>query len=290
MRRFLAIMIVLIIFANLVFLQMKMDSSRNSFSQQKKPLLIFPKPSIVRALSLGHINIIADYYWLKTIQYLGGKIQEHEKPNHIWDYANFVTNLSPRFFEAYYYPSVIMIVFQLYPEKNIALLQKGIQNLPTNKDLFFLAGFVSYFFLDNHQQAADYFFKAAEYSGYYGYAILASRILAEKGNIDLSESLLKELAKGSENQRWSKEIQNMQKGLEQRKGLDFLDKKIELYYQEYGKYPEEIQDIVKSGLIAPNELPEDPFGGQYYIDRNTHKAKSTKEYYLGVFKPKEFQK
>ena len=82
----------------------------------------------------------------------------------------------------------------------------------------------------------------------------------------------------------------MTNGIQQRKQLDFLNQKIAEYNQTYQKYPNRIQDLTDSGLIAPSQLPSDPFGGQYYIDAGTHQARSTKEYYLGVYRPKAFEK
>jgi len=289
MSRALMILLALLLYVNLVFLQNKIDRLRQSAPRPENPLLIFPRPALVRALSLGHINLIADYYWLKTIQYLGTKILQESPPLQIWRYANFVTELSPGFFEAYYYPSVIMIVYRITPRENLALLEKGERYYPRSKDLALLLGFVNYYFARDNQKAAKYFEKAYQLSGYQPYALLATRLLAEKGNLEYGQAILGELANDTRNPAFQNSIREMMKGMEQRKHLDFLDQKIEEYQQKYSAPPETIQDLIQAQLLSPEQLPGDPLGGKYYIDPQTHRAKSTREYYLGVYKPKEFQ-
>ena len=61
----------LMLLAGTICLQKVMDQRRLRSFASGGSLLIFPKPSILRAASMGHSNLVADYYWLKTIQYLG---------------------------------------------------------------------------------------------------------------------------------------------------------------------------------------------------------------------------
>ena len=77
--------------------------------------------------------------------------------------------------------------------------------------------------------------------------------------------------------------------MEQKKQLDFLNRKLEEYRQKYGDYPKDLSDLVKSELVQPQELPQDPFGGKYYIDPASHQVKSAKPYYVGVYRSKEFR-
>jgi len=276
-----------LLFAGLIVSQNRLDQTRTMVSSQGDAAVYFPKPEIVRLASLGHINLTADYYWLKTIQYLGNCISRKTKPLHLYDYADFVTDISPQFFEAYYYPAAVMITDRITPQQNITLLEKGRRNLPNKGELAYLLGFSYYFFMNDREKAAKNLFEAAKLRNYAPYGILASRIVAEGNNPDLSLSFLQEMYKDPKLGNWTGSMNQMVAGLNQRKDMDLLNKLIEQFKADTGAYPEKLEQLVSSGLTK--EIPKDPVGGSYFIDPQTHQAKSSKEFYTGVYRSKDWK-
>lgn len=279
--------IAILLFAGLILLQNLLDRSRIIITTNLEEPVYFPKPEIIRIASLNHINLAADYYWLKTIQYLGACLSQKTKPLHLFDYANFVTDIDPKFFEAYYYPAAIMITDRITPKQNIALLEKGRKFLPDSGELAYLLGFSYYFFMNERDKAAKNLLEAAKLRDYAPYGILASRILAEGNNPDLSLSFLQEMSKDPKLGNWTGSMNQMVSGLNQRKDLDLLNQLIEKYKTDTGAYPEKLEQLVSAGLTK--EIPKDPAEGTYYIDPETHQAKSTKEFYTGVYQRKDWQ-
>jgi tetratricopeptide (TPR) repeat protein len=278
----------LLLLAAVVYLQNSMDQRQLRSFASGESLVIFPKPSILRAASLGHANLAADYYWLKTIQYLGTCIILKIKPVKIYQYAEFVTDVDPGFFEAYYYPAVVMSVDQITPEQNIALLEKGRKNLPEKGEIAYLLGFAYYYSMGEREKAAKNLEDAAKLRDYAPYAILAARIRAEGNNPDLSLSFLGELTKDPKMKTWAGSVNQMILGLNQRKALDQLNQAIKQFYTTQNRDPVELNELKDKGLIPT--IPQDPLGGTFYIDPQTHQAKSTKQFYSGVYKPPGWEK
>ena len=276
----------LFLYLNIIYFQSDLDQIHTRIFVQGERPLIFPRASVVRALSLGHRNLLADYYWLKEIQYLGKCIEQKIKPFQLFKYAQFITEIDPYFFEVYYYTSAVMIAERIMPEEIVKLLERGKKYLPDKKQIPFHLGFTYYYFLKEYDKAAENLDLAAKLSGYLPYAILAARIRAEKGNIDLSMAILQELVKETGKTRWSRSAIKFLKGLEQKKYLEMLNEKVREYFEQFGFWPKNLEELVKAGLIK--EIPQDPVGGRFYLDPNTHQVKSTKEYYVGVYKKPEW--
>jgi len=280
-------LIAALLYVSLFCAQNRLDREQALAFQQSGRLVIFPKPSVVRLASLGHKNLLADYYWLKTIQYLGACIMLKIKPMRLYRYAQFVTDIDPKFFEAYYYPAAVMIVDRISPEQTIALLEKGKKSLPDQGLIPALLGFSYYYFMHDNEQAAQNFDLAAKLRNYAGYAILAARIRGEEGSAEVSLDFLNQLTQDSKMSRWASEINQMIIGLGQHKQLALLNRLIDQYQSLKGQYPNRVSDLVKAGLIS--QIPQDPMGGNYYIDPETHRAKSTQEFYTGVYRPRGWE-
>jgi len=276
--------IAVLLFAIIVITQRQIDQSQLKALAAGESLLIFPRPSVVRMASLNHKNLAADYYWLKTIQYLGACIILKSKPVNLYKYAEFITDIDPGFFEAYYYPAVVMTVDRLTPLENIALLEKGRKNLPEKGEIAYLLGFGYYYFMGERLKAAQNLKDAARLRNYAPYAMLASRILAEGNNPELSLSFLSELAKDPKLGNWTGSMNQMIAGLKQRQILDQLNQKIAEYQDLKHHFPEKLEELVAAGLLP--SLPQDPLGGKFYLDRQTRQAESTKKFYAGVYRPR----
>jgi len=286
LKIFIAGILAIFLYLNLLMFQKDIDRIRKKIFIAGERPLVFPKASVVRLASLGHKNLLADYYWLKEIQYIGKCMEEKIKPFQTYRYADFITDIDPYFFEVYYFSSAIMIFERITPDENIKLLEKGKKYLPNKKQIPFHLGFVYYYFKKNYEKAAENLELAAKISGQLIYAIFAARIRAEKGNLELGAKLIKEMLKDPRAKRWREGAIQFLKGIDQKRILNMLNQKISEYYKLYGRYPERLEELVKMGLLS--QIPQDPAEGEFYIDPITHQAKSTKEIYLGVYKPPEW--
>ena len=106
------------------------------------------------------------------MQYYGDtKLSVDEKKNYdqLYPLLDITTSLDPHFNIAYRFGSILLS--EGYPngpgqtDEAIALLQKGIREMPGKWQYFHDAGFVEYWWRRDSQAAADWFMKALEAAG-----------------------------------------------------------------------------------------------------------------------------
>lgn len=94
-----------------------------------------------KRMSLGFSGLVADWYWMRSLQYVGRKIVAQPGDvqiddlkslnlNLLYPLLDTATTLDPQFMAAYEYGGVVLPAIN--DEDAIRLLQKGLQNNPTH--------------------------------------------------------------------------------------------------------------------------------------------------------------
>jgi len=123
-------------------------------------------PETARRLALGFGGLVADWYWLSALQYVGRKIQEEAQtgradlqqateldrikavnPQALVRLFEMITTLDPRFTAVYEFAAVVLPTVD--PSAAVTLLEKGIQ---ANPDQWYL-----------HQQLAYIYWQRGDY-------------------------------------------------------------------------------------------------------------------------------
>ncbi|OGD63087.1 hypothetical protein A3A71_03825 [Candidatus Berkelbacteria bacterium RIFCSPLOWO2_01_FULL_50_28] len=132
-----------------------------SFNQYIEPQPL--SPVLARAVSFGATEFVADYYWLKTIQYYGGG-DPYGKYRKLAELFNLVTDLSPKFTQAYQ-TGLIILPGEGFVDEAIALGKKGEKNLPESWEMPYYTGLVYHMQKKDYINAAREFKKAAVLPG-----------------------------------------------------------------------------------------------------------------------------
>ena len=120
-----------------------------------------PAPSEARMVSLGFDNLLADFYWLSFVQYVGENRQDGYTDAE--KYIDLITGLDPRFVPAYYFASFIIGSEQKHPDIADRIINRGIAANPENWCLPFIAGINQYLYAHNDRLAAKYYRMAAKF-------------------------------------------------------------------------------------------------------------------------------
>jgi hypothetical protein len=123
--------------------------------------LYFPNGRFLRESAVGFREMAADYLWFQTVQYYGG----YRKGEHDMRYFDLlidgVTNLDPRFVEAYYFASLVACLDFGDIPRAVDILRLGIQHNPYVACLPFHIGFMYYVFEKDFPRARLWFDVAA---------------------------------------------------------------------------------------------------------------------------------
>ncbi len=127
----------------------------------------------IKKMSLGLDGIIADIYWIRTVQYFGGKLLEANAPlsmnstknirmDLLAPYLKIIVDLDPQHIQAYRFGAIFL------PERDlpaaIALLEHGIEQNPQNWRFYQDIGYI-YWQAGNYEKAAEYYERGGQVPG-----------------------------------------------------------------------------------------------------------------------------
>ena len=133
-----------------IVLQRWMDAQRGVGSAVEEALYVNSGQTLKRA-SLGFNGLLADLYWLRTIQYFGSKSQQLKGDINIgnvgeWNLTllepliNITTELDPNYVSAYRFGSVFLP--DINPESAVKLAERAIADNPNDWRLYQDLGFI----------------------------------------------------------------------------------------------------------------------------------------------------
>ena len=142
-----------------------LDAGRPTLRARVQDEVPYVSPDTAKRFSLGFSGLVADWYWLKALQYIGGKLEEQASrarerpsaaeldrlkaldPRVLVRLFDMISTLDPRFTAVYEFAAVILPVVDV--PAAVTLLEKGIQ---ANPDQWYL-----------HQQLAYIYWQRGDY-------------------------------------------------------------------------------------------------------------------------------
>ncbi|MBK7934075.1 MAG: hypothetical protein IPK01_11370 [Acidobacteria bacterium] len=145
--------------------------------------------SKLKGFALGFEGLMADWYWMRSLQYIGGKIVNSKtdiniddlrelNPRLLYPSLDNATDLDPHFTAAYAYGAVILPAID--EEKAIAIAKKGIENNPNEWRLYQHLGYI-YWKLKRYDESADIYAKGAQIEGASPFMKLMSAAMKTEG-------------------------------------------------------------------------------------------------------------
>ncbi|MFN8555386.1 MAG: hypothetical protein U0103_28300 [Candidatus Obscuribacterales bacterium] len=142
---------------------------------------LLPSPEAARLCSFGFDAVIADFYWLLFMQYVGDHSSRAvDKYSKSYDYLNLITGLDANFGEAYYFAAFLIGSEMKKPQLAAELIDKGISANPRAWSIPFVAGINQYLYARNETKAASYYRIAANLPGAPEWLERQSKILEAK--------------------------------------------------------------------------------------------------------------
>ncbi|MDX8388298.1 MAG: hypothetical protein R8M46_07180 [Ghiorsea sp.] len=234
-------------YAQLFFVQEKQKSIKEVRLLPSMPTEVFQ--------ILGHSymeQLIADMLFIKVAVFYGGG---HKISDSVDEMANhFVTmnKLNPKMIDFYYRTEAALAdKGDEYVRTTNQILKVGREALPNQVTIPYFEGFNYFYYLDEPIKAAELLRLASTYDVKYKWlGHLASTLEARGGNIRAGLVWLKgmhaSMDEGDEKERYAKDIQDYEKGME-------VNMALARFVEKHGQYPESLTDLIPSEL---NALPK----------------------------------
>jgi hypothetical protein len=190
-----------------VFVQMTRDRWYHTDTPAEQ-ILYVRSPETMRRMALSYDALVADVYWIRAIQHFGNSRLGGRRYDLLYPLLDLATSLDGRFNIAYRFGSLFLAEPPPggpgRPDLAIALLQKGVKEMPRNWHYYQDAGFVYYFRYKDYEKAAEWFRRGSEIEGAPWFLkSLAASTLAKGADREASRLLYQSIAETADND-WMK--------------------------------------------------------------------------------------
>ena len=230
-----------------------------------KDLLYMPNGKYLKAISLGHAPLLADFVYLWAIQYYSDYSQadRYRYVEHV--FGDVIAELDPGYIDPYWLGALILTTEGRDEEAGLRLLDRGFEKNPSQWILPFLAGWECQRF-GQFDRAAAYFDRAAKAPGAPPDLFrLKAGMTARTGNLKEAIARWQDVLDDPRNNDEARAIAARQiRTLSVRADVEALDTAIATYRERNGRLPRRLDELVRAGILSA--LPSDPDGNAYAYD------------------------
>lgn len=265
MKRIFAILALAVAASLAHFSQSLAQPQRTSESNLPDPFVL-PRGATIRATSLGQQTTLADWYWLKLVQYVGTPDAIRQGLPQLFQLADVITDLDPEYGYAYQVAGIVLSANQRFDESN-AILAKGMEHVPDRWQLPFYAGYNRWYETEDLSSGAELVLRAAKSPGSPAYlSSLAAKLYSSAGQVETAIGMVESILAQDPPEQVREDMLARRTELLVERDLQFLEKAIALYEQRYGSLPLSLA-LLEGSVIR--QLPLTPDGTAYLYDPTT---------------------
>ena len=240
---------------------------------------LYLSPTTARKLSLGFNGLAADWYWMRSLQYVGGKILNHSGAIALDDLSQLnlkllapmldnATTLDPQFMDPYEYAAVVLPAVDV--QEAIRLTRKGIEANPNAWRLYHQLGYI-YWQQQDYATAAEVYGRGAQLPDAPDWMqAMKARMAAEGGSRATAREIYTHMYEQSADKSVKDMAQRRLMQLDSWDERDALRKVLSAQQSRTGRCPSNWRDVelMLRALRAPLDAsgaPLDPSGAPYVL-------------------------
>jgi hypothetical protein len=236
--------------------QIHIDGSPGTARAQHEGLYLWSGEQI-RRLTPGFEDLMADVYWLRTVQYFGSQraYATDKRFDLLGPLVTITTDIDPRLEIAYRYGATFLAEQRPLgagnPEAAIVLLRRGVDRNPRNWKLRQDLGLFYVFFMNDAVQASGVLLEAATIPGAPSFLkTLAAQVLAKGGERQSSKMLWQQIYEESEPGQLRDNAGLHLRQLQSLDVVDALNGAAREFARRAGRPPATLEELRRSGLTA----------------------------------------
>ncbi len=242
---------------------------------------LYLNASNVKHLSLGFNGLVADWYWMRSLQYVGGKIinlPEHVPLDHLGQLnlkllaplLDSATTLDPQFMEPYQFAAVVLPDVDV--QEAIRITKKGIAANPSQWKLYHHLGFI-YWQQKDYHAAGEAYEQGSRLPGARTWMkTMRARMASDGGSRDTARQIYRQLYEDASDNQVKDMARKRLLRLDSMDMEDTLRKLMVAYKSKIGRCPEswrEMGPLLSAVKIRVDSAgaPFDPAGTPYVLVR-----------------------
>jgi tetratricopeptide (TPR) repeat protein len=272
--------IILIGLASAVGLSRWIDAHRPPINPTVAEEQLYLNGTTAKRISLGFNGLAADWYWMRSLQYVGGKILNTHQKIQLDDMSplnlkllapllDAATTLDPEFMEPYEYAAVVLPAVNV--QDAIRIINKGIAANPSAWRLYQHLGYI-YWQQKDFTASADAYGRGAAISGAPRWMeAMKAKMINEGGSRDTARDIYLHMYQEAGDDQLKEMARRYLMRLDSLDELDGLRKIIAAYRSRSGRCASSWKDLeqVFRALrlrIDSSGAPLDPSGTPYVLD------------------------
>jgi len=270
-----------------VMLSRWLDNRRTSTAARFGEEQLYLDGATARRLTLGFNGLAADWYWMRSLQYLGRKIVNYQD-THAGEFQlndlstlelrllpqllQVTTTLDPQFIAAYEYGAVILP--EVNREAAVSLLNQGIAANPSSWRLYQHLGYI-YWQNQDYEKAGETYATGARLPGAPAWmTAMAARMKAERGSRDAAREMYRHLGESSSDNAIKEMVAHQIMRLDALDERDVIRKLIGDFRGETGRCPQTWRELANRfhgthlRIDSLSNAPVDPTDLPYRLTNN----------------------
>jgi len=240
---------------------------------------LYVNDKTARRMSLGFNGLAADWYWMRSLQYVGKKLLNSTGDISLDDLSGLnmnllvplldtATTLDPEFIEPYQYAAVVLPAIDV--QHAIRLTEKGISANPEAWRLYHHLGYI-YWRQGEFQKASEIYGQGAQIAGApFWMEGMKAKLLSEGGSRSTAREIYTRMYEQSNEEQTREMARKHLMHLDSLDQRDALRKLFATYKARSGKCPDswrELEPVFRSVRIPMNQAgaPLDPSGAPYIL-------------------------
>ena len=231
-----------------------------------------------RRISLGFNGLAADWYWMRSLQYVGRKIiNDNDVPLDNLGLLNLkllaplldtATTLDPEFLDPYEYAAIVLPSINI--NEAIRITQKGIDANPNAWQLYHHLGYI-YWQQHDYQAASDIYGRGAQIAGAPPWMeAMKAKMAADGGSRSTAREIYTRMYEGSADEKVKDMARKHLLQLDSLDQRDGLRKLFAAYQARTGKCPnswKEVEPVFRALhiVVDASGAPLDPSGVPYVL-------------------------
>jgi tetratricopeptide (TPR) repeat protein len=243
----------------------------------------------LKGYALGSEGLIADWYWMQSLQYVGNKIVKNRdakisiddlnslNPRLLYPFIDNATTLDPRFTAAYSYGAVVLPAIN--KEQAIKVAIKGIENNPNEWRLYQQLGYI-YWRLKDYEKAAEAYSKGSEIRDAPQFMkLMVASMKSDGGSRSTARTIYKQMFNEAEDFQTKETAELRLITLDSLDERDAIRAALKDFQQKTGKCVQSLQEILPQ--LRTIKLPDnlefhldnfnnivDPSGAPYKLEKD----------------------
>ena len=274
--------VIIIGVVGLVLVARWLDTHRSTLQAELQQESLYLTGNTLKRMSLNFNGLVADWYWMRALQYVGGKILSAPGPIQLDDLSQLdlkllapmldvATTLDPEFMEPYLYAAVVLPAIN--EDEAVRITRKGIAANPTQWRLYQHLGYL-YWQSGDYASAGEAYSEGAKIAGAPAWMqAMKARMAAEGGSRDVAREIYGRMYQEAGDPKIKDMARLRLLQLQSMDQRDVIRKLLEIYKTRVGKCPaswQEMGPLLRTArLPIADGGPIDPGGTPYKLLTDT---------------------